>query len=124
MSCLIPVDASACSPRSERVGSAEFDLVDRPRHDEPEEPDDHADQDEVVDADPGGARDAPAGKAFDRRPHRGREDEGEEEERDEQPQLPERKREHDDPADHERGERGPLGGLGHSARVFPALGSG
>ena len=67
------------------------DLVDRPRHDGPEEAGDEPDEHGVVEPDPGDAREPALREPLDRRPHRCREDEGEEEERDEELQLPERR---------------------------------
>src|SRR4029079_2656896 len=94
---------------------AVVDLVDRPRHDEPEEAGDQPDEDDVVEPDTDPAGDAALPQRLHRRPHRRRENEGEEEQRREQPQLPDGEGEHDDAAGDEGGKRCPLSGRLHSA---------
>ena len=72
--------------------SAFVHLIDRARHDRPEQARDQPDEDDVVERDPDAARDSTAREVLDRRAHRRSEDEREEEQRREEPQLPERER--------------------------------
>src|ERR1700682_4368176 len=95
------------------------DLLQRPRHHEPEEEPDYGRKNCVVNENADGARYAAAVERFDAWSHRRRECEREEEEPDDDLQLPEREQQSDNAHDDECRDKRAAGGLGHSRVISP-----
>ena len=106
-----------------KIAERRLHLVERPRHDGPEQRSDQREQADVVQQDPDGAGDAAAPERLDARAHRRRDDERQEEEREDQLELPEREREHDDGADDDRRRRKPGERFASSLRCWPRAGN-
>ena len=103
---------SSADVGTEVTPESRFDLSERPGHNEPGDQGDQPDNGQIVDRHTDALRDAPPGKPFDSRAHRGGEHEAEKDKRYDEPKLPNADGNDADPEDDERPDRSVAGGVG------------